>query len=732
MTLLRLCAVALLLISSAPGASVKSWTINDYGSFLAGTLDAVTLSHEGQLRLAAEVVTVHDSDDPVTWTSAAGSDGTVYLGTGHAGRLYRVDPDGTAELLWTAPEIEIFALAVAPSGDVYVGTSPSGKVYRVTADGEATEFFDPGQQYIWRLQFGAVVDGGGYGGPEVLYVATGPAGEIYRVQSDGSSELWFDTQQRHVTALALAPDGALLAAADPTGIVYRISAKDEAFALYDSSLPEIRDIQVGADGAIYLAAMGGAISLSDNMTQSVSSAVAITATASGDPTSGTVSPLAAPQPVSTAPVASSAVINYGVETSALIVLRTGSRAETLWTSTQENILAMSIAEGEEPSILLATDRMGRMYRIDQQGHSELLTQTDEQQITSLLPSPRGLVMTAAHGSPTHMMLSSLADAGRYETAPFDALGVSSWGRLDWQGTGGVKLRTRSGNTARPDRTWSAWSDVAVGTNSGPIKSPSARYLQWAAELDSADQVLNSVRIAYLPANARPTIEAVTVSSESSGGGQTQSSAAAANPYTITVNADSGSTATDSDATAVSSSGHERLRISWAAIDLDGDELLASVEFRGEGETVWKTLKRDISDSFVMVDGDALADGRYRFRVTVSDHLDNPGDSARSADRISSEVLIDQTPPVVDSIATDAGTIRFSAEDAVSPIVEAHYSVDAARWVPLRSDDGLADSRTEGFTVQLKQLGDGEHLVTFRVKDQAGNTGLGKVLVTGGE
>ncbi len=95
----------------------------------------------------------------------------MYLGTGHGGRLYRVPAGEDGELMWTAPEIEIFALAVGPDGDVFAGTSPSGKVYKVSADGEAEVFFDPEQEYIWDLRF---ADDG------ALYVATGPSGDIYR------------------------------------------------------------------------------------------------------------------------------------------------------------------------------------------------------------------------------------------------------------------------------------------------------------------------------------------------------------------------------------------------------------------------------------------------------------------------------------------------------------------------------------------------------------------------
>ena len=733
MTWTRFALVASLTATAAFSASVKSWEISDYESFLPGTLHGVSVTREGLLSLAPRITELHKSDDAVVWSAASSADGSIYLGAGHRGRLYRIPPTGEATLLWTAPEIEIFALAAAPNGDVYAGTSPSGKVYRITPDGAAAEFFDPGQEYIWQLQFGPAASGGGFGGPDALYVGTGPSGKIYRVTADGQGELWFDTEQRHVTALALDAEGLLLAAADPSGTLFRIDRQDHAFALYDSTLPEIRNIRAAADGSIYLAAMGGAISLSDNMTQSVSQAAAtttitVTATASGDPSASDVQTPAMAAPTQSTPTVSSGpVINYGVETAALILLRPGERAEILWSSTEENILAMTLEDGG--AALIATDSKGRLYRVNAQGDTVLLAQTDEQQITSLTPSSRGLVMTSAHGSPTRLMAADRAQSGRYETAPFDATAISAWGRLELRAAGNVAIQTRSGNTARPDKTWSSWSAVTDGA----VASPAARYLQWAAEFSAPDQTLDAVRLAYLPANAKPAISSISVTSEAgdASGGSSSASSTESNPYSITVTADgssSASSAANSDSSTASGSAARQLRVTWQAADLDGDALLAKVEFRGEGETLWKLAKDNIEESQFTLPSEALADGRYRFRVTVSDRRDNPGDTARTADRISSLVLIDHTPPTIQVLNSTAAVTHFSAADQASPVVEAHYSVDAGEWTPLRADDGVADSQSESFTVSTEGLPSGEHLVTFRVRDRAGNAGLAKALV----
>src|SRR3546814_9329796 len=84
---------------------------------------------------------VCSSDLPVLWSAVRASDGTIYLGTGYRGGVFAVRPEGPAELLWTATEPAVFALALDAKGTLYAATSPNGKIYRI--DGKtATEYFN--------------------------------------------------------------------------------------------------------------------------------------------------------------------------------------------------------------------------------------------------------------------------------------------------------------------------------------------------------------------------------------------------------------------------------------------------------------------------------------------------------------------------------------------------------------------------------------------------------------
>ena len=722
--MLRL-SVALLvaLTQLLQAASTKTWEITDYDHFLSGKLERVSVSKEGSLSVGPAMTKLFESTEAVVWTSVQGPNGNLYVGTGHQGRVYKIDSSGKAELLWDAPEIEIFALAVGEDGDVYAGTSPNGKVYRINSKGEGKEFFDPKAKYIWSLVIRE----------KELLVATGDEGKVYRVGGSGDGEEYFNSKQRHAISLALDQQGRLLVGTDPNGVVYRVDAKDKAFGLYDADLPEVRSIHPNAEGEILVGAMGGAQSLLDQTVQAVTAAAtfSVTATASGSASAGS------PIPLQAAPVAASQpVVSYGIETTALLRIRPENGVDKLWTSTEENILAVSGTPGDAQGLLFATDRLGRIYRWSGGDQVALVTQTDQQQITSLLTTDAGVIATTAHSGIVYRIEPGLADDGVYETGVHDAGTVARWGRLKWRGGGNLEFRTRSGNSFRPDDTWSEWSTEVEGAEGGTITSPRARYLQWRVKM-SRDAVVESAEVSYLPRNRRPTIASITVKEEAASGSasssadSSSSSADTSSVYSITVSASGTGTSPASSAKrqSLSGGGDTKLAIAWTAVDADGDDLRAKVEFRGEDETAWKTIKQDVTEAKVTIDSEALADGRYRFRVEVSDALSNPDADAETAEKTSESILIDHTAPAVRLVETQGREATlFEATDGASMLERAEYSIDAGPWRPIYSDDGILDSRNEKFTVRLADLTEGERLVTIRVRDAAGNAGLAKAVI----
>jgi hypothetical protein len=736
---------------SLGAATTATWEMNTYQDFLRGRFQGISLDRDGRLTLAPKLETVFTSGQPSIWSIARGSDGSIYAGTGHRGRVYQITPSGANNLIWTADQPEVFAVAVDPAGVLYAASSPDGKVYRIEK-GKATEFFAPQAKYIWALAFGN--DGS-------LYVGAGNPGNIYRVDKTGKAETYYETGQSHVTALAFDPHNNVLAGTEPNGILYRISAKDKAFVLYNASLPEIRSIVAMPDGTIYAAALGGSIANRNGpLTTSLSSPLSVTVTA--PTTSITVTDSADSQadseikPKADAPRAATGQLVQqlggasplaeipGVDKSAVYKINPDDTVETLWSSKEENVYSL-VARSPLPgakqsgdSLYFATDAQGRLYRLGADRKATLMVETNEGEATRLLESPDGLVAATGDMGKLFRLADAAGASGSYESPVHDSGSVARWGRISWRVSSGisggkVQVATRSGNSARPDKTWSDWSEPLSDAQNSLIRSPNARYIQWRASLEGPGAAIENVSLAYLPQNNPPVIRSISVSTQSSAQKSAPASSSTAAAYSITVT-DTGETSTPAGTptqTLTHASGSQ-IQVTWQADDPDGDRLLYSLYFRGEDEKEWKLLRANIVENSLLLDGDVLADGRYYFRVIASDQLSNAANVARTDELVSSPVLIDNTPPVITLSAPRRSNehleVDADVQDQTSPLRRFEYSLDAGPWTPVEAADGVTDSPREQYHITIERLRAGEHLLVVRAYDTANNAGLAKVVI----
>ncbi|MBK9166145.1 MAG: hypothetical protein IPM24_01635 [Bryobacterales bacterium] len=727
-------ALALCSGLSLHAAGTAVWEMHRYEDFVKGRFTGLSLLRDGRVQLAPQLTEIFSAGQPYIWSVARAADGTVYAGTGHAGKIYKIAPGGAAELLWTAPEPEVFALALDRAGILYAATSPEGKVYRVSAAQSADFFRPPEGRYLWALAVGP--DG-------ALYAATGDPGRIYRI-AGGQGELFYDTGQTHVTSLAFDAKGRLLAGTEPNGLLFRIDAKDRGFVLYDANFAEIRALVPAPDGSVYLTAMGGAVARQQAAAQAgqpqpgaagpaVTTSITVTAEAQTGPAIQTQ-----PQPAQqqTPPTAVPQVFDMtGLDRSALLRIRPDHTVETLWESKEEN--AYDLALPGEGRVVFATDTNGRIYELGPSRKTTLLVETRETEALRLLSGGDGDLLAATGNlGKLFRIARDLAPTGSYQSPVHDAGAVARWGRIDWRAEGGaLKVSTRSGNALRPDRTWSDWSPAMNAP--GGIASPNARYIQWKAEF-TGKAVLDGLTVSYLPQNSPPVLKDISVIP--------YAAAAPAPPPKTAVSPQSAATfsvtVTDTGDSASSTSGGTptqtvarvsvpQLSINWQAEDPDGDKLVFTLESRGVGEKEWKKLKHGFSETHHSVDAHAFADGRYLFRVTASDREANAPDDAREDVLISAPILIDHTPPAVrlSPARVQGQTVEIGVEatDAASPLRRAEYSVNAGPWVPLRAADGVTDSQREEFAVRLEAVA-GERVVVVRAFDAAENAGVAKIVL----
>src|SRR6185436_14853643 len=679
-----------------------------------GEARGVSITDTGVVTLAPNANEIFNTEQAYVWSSAVDSAGNVYLGTGHDGKLFRIGADGKGALLYKAAELDVTALAVGADGSLFAATSPDGKVYRVTADGKADVYFDPADKYIWSL---AILKDGS------LAVGTGDNGKLYRVRTAGAkpeSSLLIDTNQTHVMSLAVTSQGDLFAGTDPGGLVLRISPDGKAFAVHDASLREIHALAPAPDGSIYALALGDAASTTKAAT--ATDAATVTATVTSTVTAADEASASA-QPTT---VRSRSDLS-NARSAVLHILPDGG-ADVVWSSTTVTGFSILATKG---GVLIGTSDKGRIYLTTDDGRDTLLLQSSEAQISSLVARGPDVFAASSNQGKLVRFGGVAVKEGSYESPVRDAKLVSAWGRIWWRGSGPIEMQTRSGNSERPDTTWSDWSVAYTDANGSQIGSPKARFIQWRAVLRIGNRTgpgeakLEDVSLAYLPRNVAPEILAITVLAPG-----------IALQQQIQIQVDPNIEASGLDPSLfgmIVQAPPRRLfqrsarSLQWQTEDRNGDTLEYAVYYRALNETAFRLLKDHIRETFYTVDGASLADGRYVFRVVASDALDNPAGYALSAERVSEAVDIDNSPPVVRS----AGQLQFSAdrvrgtfdvEDATGRIKRADVSIDGSPWREIFPDDGIADSSKERYSVDLSAAGAGEHTISLRAFDNSNNVG----------
>lgn len=689
------------------------WEIGSRAELLKGEARGVSITDTGVVTLAPNANEVFNTEQAYVWSSAVDPAGNVYLGTGHDGKLFRIGTDGKGTLLYKAAELDVTALAIGRDGALFAATSPDGKVYRVTADGKADVYFDPADKYIWSL---AILKDGS------LAVGTGDNGKLYRVRTAGAkpeSSLLIDTNQTHVMSLAVTPQGDLFAGTDPGGLVLRISPDGKAFAVHDASLREIHALAPAPDGSIYALALGDAASTTKAgaATDVATVTASVTSTVTATDETGATGQTAPARSRSDLSSARSAVLH---------ILPDGG-ADIVWSSTTVTGFSILATKG---GVLIGTSDKGRVYLATDDGRDTLLLQSTEAQISSLIA--RGADVFAASSNQGKLVRfgGAAVKEGSYESPVRDAKLVSAWGRIWWRGSGPIEMQTRSGNSERPDTTWSDWSPGYTDANGTQVASPKARFIQWRAVLrvgtraGAGDAKLEDVSLAYLPRNVAPEVLSISVLPPG-----------IALQQQIQIQVDPNIEASGLDPSLfgmVVQAPPRRLfqrsarSLQWQTEDRNGDTLEYAVYYRALNETAFRLLKDHIRETFHTVDGASLADGRYVFRVVATDALDNPAGYALSAERVSEAVDIDNSPPVVRSavqlqFSADRVKGTFDVEDT-GRIKRADVSIDGSPWREIFPDDGIADSSKERYSVDLSASGAGEHTISLRAFDNSNNVG----------
>jgi hypothetical protein len=709
---------------TAYSSEPQVWEMNSRNDLLSGDTNGVSITDTGALLLAPRFTQVFTTEQPYIWSTAVDNSGNIYLGTGHDGRIYRTTRDGKGSLFYDSAELDVTALAVGPGGDLYAGTSPDGKVYRIRQGGQAEVYFDPPDKYIWSLAFLK----------DSLAIGTGDTGKIYLVKSSNAraeNSLLIDIDEAHVISLLADRQGNLIAGTDPGGLVLRISPEGRAFAIYDSALREIHSLAQSDDGTLYALALSDTpyssrTSLpvsppqqSSSHTSSSSSTVTITAI---DDLGGGAGPPQQPSRSRT---------DVTTARSAVYRILPSGETDIIWSS--PTVVGFSIAlYGRD--LLIGTGDKGRVISVSPDDRDTLLVQSTEDQISSLLSWQGELYAASSNSGKLFRLGRELTPEGRYESPVRDAKFVATWGRIWWRSAGNVEIQTRTGNTERPDATWSDWTGKHSSPTGSQVTSPRSRFIQWRALLRNGNQLprLEFVNLAYMPQNVAPEVLSVSVLPAGVGLQQVIAPPQDANIESSGLDPSLFGMVASMQPRRVYQKG--AISFQWQAEDRNQDKLEYAIYYRALGESNFHLLKENLRDSFYTVDGATLSDGRYVIKVVASDSPSNPADRARTGERVSEPFDVDNTPPVVrivsgPTVSNRVARITLHAEDQNGMVKRADLSVNSNTWRAIYPEDGIADSSRETFVVEIPLSGAGEQTVSLRVIDGSGNIGSTRSVVS---
>lgn len=708
---------AVLLAAPLAAAEVGLFRLDTREEIAAGETDGTAIGPLGQIELGYALDPLATFEEPFLLSAAAIPGGGLLVGTGNQGRVFRVDLAGAATLLGEAPEGQVFSVFARKDGTLLAAGSPQGKVYRLSEKG-AELVFDATATYVWAMAEDA--DGR-------LLVATGLPGRIYRVDRKGRGEVIYEGSEPHVRSLLVLPGGDLVFGSAGQGLLRRRSesgGRPKVETLYDAAEPEVAALTAAPDGRVFAALLASEASQVD---LAAGDAAAEAKAAAGE-----------------AAVTGSRAAKATGPRSVVVEIR-GRQVKRLFELQDETLHTLLFAHGK---LWAGTGQEGRLYRYEDGPESVLVHEAtlEQKQIVALLPQGAGLALATTDAAALLRMPGERRREGFYTSKPLDARDVAAFGLLRTEGRqpagSAVSFEARSGATEEPDPTWTGWQNLpAAAGDPGSFSlagiSP-ARYLQFRAKLSRGERGgapgetvrLDAIEISYRQENRAPRIDKLEVLAPGEilvpigfNPSTTTFEPWSPNREGIFTSIKPEQEKGEGRYKSLYKKGYRTLR--WTVADGNADPLRYTLEVQpeGGGDEGWLQMVDKLDDDHFSFDSTVLPDGRYRFRLRVSDSLERASGSGLEAVRVSEAVQIDHSSPKVASrralgagAAAGSRRVEVVLEDA-SPLREAVLSVDAGEWQRLEAADGLLDGRRETLVLELPE---GARFVVVRVTDAAFN------------
>jgi hypothetical protein len=658
-------SIGLVFIPSARAVGTRTFELDTLDELSGGDLRGAMVDSLGRVRAGFDLGSLPIGDATSIWSALTEKDGSVLLGTGNTGKVFRVAGGQILPYAETG-QLAVTSLVSGFGGAVFGATIPNGRIVRLDARG-ATPFVDlEGTDHVWALVFDAKQN--------VLFAATGPHGKLFRIDAAGHPQVYFDSGEPHLVSLALGPDGALYAGSSGKGLLFRVTAPGRASVVFDFPGEEVKAIAFGPKGVLYAASNEyGELPEIPKRTGAGQSPASPVGAARPKPGKGTLTRFD----------------------------ETG-RPERLLR--REDTHFVSLAVGDDGRPYVGTGVEGRVYSVDDAHTTMLVADTDERQIGAIVAAGGKRFIAGSDPPVFHEIRGTGGTESVWTSKVLDASARARFGRLSWRASGNLEISTRTGNTQSPDKTWSEWSQPLV--QPGKVQSPPARFAQIRARFSrDPNAVLSQIMLPFVTDNLRAVVTSVD-----------------AQPRNTTP-------AVKDGAVPSSGGEPERhsnvIKLSWKVDNPDNDSLRYRLAYRFDGQNVFRDITRPdewLTRTEYEWDTASLPEGPYHVRVEATDELVNPPDRAFRHTLESAVVVVDNTPPVFRTLTVDGRRIRGEVVDGVGPVARIDVAVDGrTEWHPFLPADGVFDEPAEAFDFDVSMLvGKGTHLLSVRAFDEAGN------------
>jgi hypothetical protein len=345
---------------------------------------------------------------------------------------------------------------------------------------------------------------------------------------------------------------------------------------------------------------------------------------------------------------------------------------------------------------------GKVYSIDENHVTRLEIDTEERQVMGISIQGNNRFVVCSDPVVFHDIKGRGGVDAVWTSKVLDAGLRAHYGKIEWDVDGTLEFQTRTGNTKKPDSTWSPWSAGLV--KASKMTSPSNRYLQIRARWSKDPKaVLHEVKVAFVTDNVRALVTNVTAESTSSETGGDNVPKSGDKP----------------------SGENSKVSLSWTVENPDSDTLRYRVFYKRAGTDTWFSMlepNEELTNTSYTWDTEGLPEGRYLVRVDATDELSNPPDKVTKHSNTSRAIIVDNTAPVLGNLVLNGNRLQGTATDQVGPISAIEFSlVGEKTWYPLYPKDNVYDDAEESFDVDVsKQVPAGPHLIVVRAYDQAGN------------